>query len=579
MSTPTIRQSVATTAAGAAATVTLGAGTAIGDVLLIFHGNDFFAASGMTTPTSSQTLSGMTLRATADPGTNEAHFKFWTAVVTVAGTQTVTTNNVGGEEGSCHVIVLDGTTVDAAILDGSAATGTAVTPGSASQIAPAVSPSTSDALLFCAAQSDGQSGQATYTAPSGMTERTDSTDGSTTGSSTASLVLSASGSTGTKTFTASHSAGYATVSVAVKGPTGAAAPGLGSSARSGPGHRRGPLGRMDLLRAHHRRRQDTGIVAAAAATNVAAADAAGTGTGNNTTSKVAPTPGLASGTGTGNNATVNVTGAAQAAAGQAAGTGTGNGATVKVAPTPALASGTGTAFFDSSGGSISLDLIADTPIAATGTAYNATISTAAVRNAPAGQAAGTGTGNGATVKVAPVLTAATGTGVGNNATVTVGTVVNAGLASGTGTGNTTTSKVAPGPSQAAGMGAGNNATVTTTGATNAPAGLASGTGTGNDTSSKVAGPGRRAPAPGTPSPGRARLSPRPASANNPTISTRRHPSPAGQAAATGTANDTTSKVAPTPTSRQVPGSGTTRRSTPRAAPRRRPASPPVPAPE
>lgn len=251
MSTPVIRQSVATSIENAVATVTLGAGTAVGDLLLIFHGNDFYTAAALPTPTSSQTLSGLTLQATADQGTNQAHVKFWTAVITVAGTQTVSANRVTDEEISLHVIVLDGSTVDtASFLDGSAATGGA-TASSTSMVAPAVSPTTTDALLFCMVQTNGSvNGVPTFTPPSGMTERTDVADGFFSGASTASLVLAASGTTGTKTFTCTLSQGYASASVTIKGgaSTGTANGGRVQQSRSpfpsqnpyGPGYPRLP---------------------------------------------------------------------------------------------------------------------------------------------------------------------------------------------------------------------------------------------------------------------------------------------------------------------------------------------------
>src|SRR4051812_159135 len=218
MSTPVIRQAVAASVENAVATVTLGAGTAVGDLLLIFHGNDFYTAAGLPTPTSSQALSGLTLRGTADQGASQAHVKFWTAVTTVAGTQTGSGNRVTDEEVSLHVIVLDGSTVNtASFIDGTVATGGA-TASTTAMVAPAVSPSTADALLVSMVQTNGAaSATPSFTQPSGMTERTDVADGFFTGSSTASLVLSASGTTGTKTFTCTATQGYATVSVAVKG--------------------------------------------------------------------------------------------------------------------------------------------------------------------------------------------------------------------------------------------------------------------------------------------------------------------------------------------------------------------------
>lgn len=228
MSTPVIRQAVGAATSGTNATATLGAGTAIGDLLVIFHGNDWNTLSGLNTPTSSQTLNSMTLQGTADAGSNACHVKVWTAIVTVGGSQTVTCNvTPSGEEVGCHVVVIDGTTVDtsssAAFLDGTPA-GNFSTTSTTPWIAPAITTSTSDALLLCFAVADGTTGTpCSFTPPSGMTEQTDVTDGAFSGSSVASLVLTSSGSTGTKSFTPSRSSGYAAASIALKGAAAAVA--------------------------------------------------------------------------------------------------------------------------------------------------------------------------------------------------------------------------------------------------------------------------------------------------------------------------------------------------------------------
>ena len=224
MSTPTVRQYVAgATADGAGVTVTLGAGTASGDLLVIFHCNDYSTAALLPNPTSSQTLSGLTLRATGDQGTNTAHVKCWTALTTVGGSQTVTGAAEGFEEVTVHVVVIDGSTINSSdFMDGAAGS---QGPGSNSHVAPSVSPSTTDALLFCAAGSSSSSGSQTYTAPGGMTERTDVSDGlyGCVGS-VASQILAASGATGTKTFTCSAFTDFATASIAIKGGSGGGGP-------------------------------------------------------------------------------------------------------------------------------------------------------------------------------------------------------------------------------------------------------------------------------------------------------------------------------------------------------------------
>lgn len=222
MATPTIREAVAAAKSGADPSVTTGAGTAVDDVLVCFHGRDFYTTADMNAPTG--TAGTWTLQATGDNGVNSAHVKVWTRPVTVGGAQTVICgrSTVGDEENWCHVIVVTG--ADTATPADGAAGGNGA--ASTSHVAPSVSPATSDALLLCGAQSAGPAG--TYTPPSGMTEQTDLKDDGNGGSgfaagSTASLVLTASGATGTKTFTFSASTAYATASIAIKAASGVAA--------------------------------------------------------------------------------------------------------------------------------------------------------------------------------------------------------------------------------------------------------------------------------------------------------------------------------------------------------------------
>lgn len=189
-----------------------------------------------------------------------------------------------------------------------------------------------------------------------------------------------------------------------------------------------------------------------------------------------------------------------------------------------VATATGTVEFQTSGGSISLNLISDNPITAIGTAYDATISTAPHTDAAAGLASATGTANNTTVTIAPVVGLASATGTANNATVNTGgnTNASAGLASATGTANNTTSKVSPVPTEATATGTAYNPTVQTGSFTNASAGLASATGTANAPSPRVATGASAATGTGA--------------AVDPSPAVPAHP---GVATATGTANNAT----------------------------------------
>lgn len=211
MATPTVREALAGGAnAGSSVTLVTGAGTAVDDLLVAWQGNDFYTAAGLTTPTG--TSGTWTLRATGDHGADNPHLKIWTRLVTVAGAQTVTIGPVSNEEVIGHVLVLSGVDT-AAFTDGAAGSDG----DAAAWLAPSVSPASSDALLCCGVQGGELSGAGPITHPSGMTERTDTNAASVCCGSTATLALTSSGATGTKSFTPPSSAAYASASIAIKG--------------------------------------------------------------------------------------------------------------------------------------------------------------------------------------------------------------------------------------------------------------------------------------------------------------------------------------------------------------------------
>jgi hypothetical protein len=116
------------------------------------------------------------------------------------------------------------------LIDGTAAGNSDLGSVSVNPIAPAVSPTSSDALLVCAAGAhETLDTSVTYTAPSGMTEREDwPTAAAYEHFSLATLALSASGSTGAKTFDIvpdiDSSEVYLTSSVAIKSSGGGGTP-------------------------------------------------------------------------------------------------------------------------------------------------------------------------------------------------------------------------------------------------------------------------------------------------------------------------------------------------------------------
>lgn len=98
-----------------------------------------------------------------------------------------------------------------------------------SVVAPSISPAGSDSLLLCAAGNWPSSGGGTWTVPSGMTEREDFA--SWDYYALATLGLSASGATGTKTFTLTNDSGnWLASSIAIKSASGGGGGGEGSIA-------------------------------------------------------------------------------------------------------------------------------------------------------------------------------------------------------------------------------------------------------------------------------------------------------------------------------------------------------------
>lgn len=189
--------------------------TAVDDVLLILHSNNFYNLSNMQTPTVTPSTSTVAAIAggTADAGANLAHFKTYTCVVDVGGAQVVTATETGtaDEEKALAVYVLTGVNTTTP-TDGAAG---AFGPSTPTEPAPSVSPTTSDALLVCATNSGGGSSTASYTSPASMTEQYEFHVGGLSGVG-ATEQLTASGATGTRTFTPATDVPWAAVSIAVR---------------------------------------------------------------------------------------------------------------------------------------------------------------------------------------------------------------------------------------------------------------------------------------------------------------------------------------------------------------------------
>lgn len=217
MATPTLREPVLHTAtSGTPATVTTGAGTQIGDVLLTFHGSDYYTAADMTTPTG--TAGTWTQRALGDLGSLNSHVKAWTRKVTASGAQTVTVSP-NDEECWNTTYVIAGADADDPV---DAAAGFNSSATSTSHTAPSISPATSDALLVCCWLTELFRLVNYSTISSPLTKQNEDDNLSTL--ATGSGALSASGATGTKTLTSDTNSHWVSISIAIKAPSAAANP-------------------------------------------------------------------------------------------------------------------------------------------------------------------------------------------------------------------------------------------------------------------------------------------------------------------------------------------------------------------
>lgn len=209
-----------TTNTGSSATITLVLnGTRqpqTGDVLVIIHCNNFYGSANMPTPTVGGSTTGVNAisNGTADAGASSAHVKSYSYVAGSTGDLTVAVTETGtaDEEKALIGYVLSGADTAAPIdVAGNAASGSAATPW----VLPTISPASADAYLIGHVNTGGGSSVATITAPGSMSAQYDSDVG---GLSYGGAIeqLSASGATGTRTFTPSASTQWGGVLIAVK---------------------------------------------------------------------------------------------------------------------------------------------------------------------------------------------------------------------------------------------------------------------------------------------------------------------------------------------------------------------------
>lgn len=187
------------------------------DVLLIIHGNDFYALSNIPTPTVGGSTSGVTAvtNGAGDAGTNGAHVKAFTKVITSTGDVTVSVTETGtaDEEKVLVVWVLSG--VDTSTPVDVASNGASLSSASTFVLPAVTATGTNDFLVVHVNTGGG------ITITNGVwSAGTEDYDTSITGLSYSGAheQLSSSGSTGSRTFdpNGAEAAGWAGVLVTLK---------------------------------------------------------------------------------------------------------------------------------------------------------------------------------------------------------------------------------------------------------------------------------------------------------------------------------------------------------------------------
>lgn len=194
--------------------------TQVGDLVIVVHGNNFYALSNMPTPTAT---GGPTLLniVDADGGTNFGHLRCWWYVANTSGAQTVSVTETGAhdEEKSMAVYVLSGADTSSPV-DGTASnfdSGTGSAP-----VCSSISPATATALAFNAINNGGPTAPTSYTPPGAVTEQYDVGVGGLRAAGGTDQ-LSASGPTGAFNWTTvGPDRPWASVTFAIKSATGAA---------------------------------------------------------------------------------------------------------------------------------------------------------------------------------------------------------------------------------------------------------------------------------------------------------------------------------------------------------------------
>lgn len=213
--------------------LTLPASTAVGDLVVLIHSNDYYTLAALATPTGTAVTTWVQKTdATYDGGSNANHVKVWTGAVTTGGASTVVAN-WGGPDGfeERYAQALVFTSVATYDVGVSAAQSANTT-----WTLPSVSAASVDCYLVGTCSS-ATGGVTNYTFPGSMTPLTEQ-DGTTEATfRTGWEWRTASGSTGTRSVTSSASKAGAVTSIIIR-QIGGAAPAALWPRRRGPQYRR-----------------------------------------------------------------------------------------------------------------------------------------------------------------------------------------------------------------------------------------------------------------------------------------------------------------------------------------------------
>lgn len=198
--------------AGAAISCNKPTGTADGDVMVAFLGDDWGAFGDSSAP------GGWTLRTSLDRGSDNLHCKIWTKTASSEGASY--SFNIGVGANGCVTIVTTRGTTESVLTDINWAA------ASTSRDAPSITGVTASPVALCYALLEANATTNTFTPPSGMNEESDVQPDVWACHSVASLTAPPE-PTGTRTFTSSTagaSAGGIQASIVVADASSAAFP-------------------------------------------------------------------------------------------------------------------------------------------------------------------------------------------------------------------------------------------------------------------------------------------------------------------------------------------------------------------